>query len=325
MSGGRTGRVLVGGVRDVEDVVELHVDAGRRVEGDPGAVGTVARELPELAGEGGGVRPAAYTSTRSGTPESGSSHRSAWSMLERSEAGTTPQPRRAHSRHAPRRARVARRRRSTPRSSRSASTGRHQVGGPGQPDVGVPAQRGVEVLVVPAQGRPALVHEVGLAGEQELVDPPVVVVLPPRPHPGVLAEQCADVAEPVGVGQLEGPVGLDEPRPRVSLRGAGLRQQPAGAHVAVCGRQQAQRDRRADQQQRPGRDQAPAPEGGHDFDGTSGSGPVEPSTDEASLRPRRAPGTTRRPPARQQGPRRAQRLVAQGVAVGARRPPCRCG
>ncbi len=214
--------------------------------------------------------PAAYTSTRSGTPEPGSSHRSAWSMLERSEAGTTRSP----GALTPATRRAAIRRTSsgrTPRSSRSASTGGTRSAVRGSRMSGSRAQRRVEVLVVPAQGRRAVVHQVGLPGEEELVDPPVVVVLPPRPHPGVLAEQGADVAEPVGVRQLEGPVGLDEPRPRVPLGGARLRQQPAGAHVAVGGGQQVQRDRRADQQQRPGRDHGPAPEGGHDVDGTSES------------------------------------------------------
>ena len=39
MSGGRDRGVLVGGVGDVEDVVELHVDAGRRVKATSRAVG----------------------------------------------------------------------------------------------------------------------------------------------------------------------------------------------------------------------------------------------------------------------------------------------
>ena len=206
----------------------------------------------------------------------------------------------------------------TPRRSRRASSGGTQVGAARQPDLRVLADRGLGVLVVPLGGPVALVDQVGLPGDEELVDPPVVGVAPPGPQPGLLAEQGADVTEPVRVGQLQRAVGLDEAGPAVVVRGPHLVEQPGGADVALRGRQRAQRDGRRDQHQCAERDHAPAPETGHLDDGTSAAQPVEPSTGEGSLRNAlRRRTSTRRPaaPATQRA-RCPEGLVAEGVAVG---------
>ena len=123
---------LVGGVGDVDHVVEGPLDGVGAAEGHLVAGRLVCGEVDEGGGEVRGRRPLApKTSARSVSPVSGSTHRSTWLMLERPGAALDPQAGRGDARHPARRQpghrRRARRRRAAggppPGGSRSEVRG----------------------------------------------------------------------------------------------------------------------------------------------------------------------------------------------------------
>ncbi len=263
---------------------------GRRVEGDAcrrrdARVEKSRNSLVKAAAPD----PAAYTSTRSGTPESGSSHRSAWSMLDRSEAGTTRSPGAL-----------------TP-ATRRAGTRRHVVGRGRRAAAArpAPAAPGRRCAAAGCRGPGSGWRRGARSPTRSVVSPSCTRSVSPVSRSWSTRQcssschharirVCSPNSAPTSLnrsasGSWRVPSVSTNPDHACPSRGAGLRQQPAGAHVAVGRRQQVQRDRRGHEQQRPGRDHAPAPERGHARRRYVGIRPVEVSTGEASLRSRRRP------------------------------------
>ena len=83
VSGGRTGAYWLAASAMSSTSSKSHVDAGRRREADLVAGRASAEKSRKALVKAGGSVAAAYTSTRSVTPVSGSTHRSTCPMLER--------------------------------------------------------------------------------------------------------------------------------------------------------------------------------------------------------------------------------------------------
>ena len=225
-------------------------------------LGVAAVKVRSSLTKAGADVPSPYTSTRSGTPLSGSAHRSTWSMLDCGADGSTRSP----GAEMP----------GDPAAVDAAygvgvdvaqqPLGEHrwqQVGGARQPDVGVAAEPRLLVLVAPLEGQPVLVDQVGLAADEQPVDPPVVAAAPPGAHPGAVAEERTDVLEVVGHRQVQGTLGLGVPRPRVVRGRLHPLEQDRCRHVGAPRRNGPEHDRHPDDQRHPECDDAPTAETGH--------------------------------------------------------------
>ena len=304
---------------------KLDVGAGGRLEGDVVVARAVGREVAEAAGEGGRGRAGGvhldaqrYAGVRV-QPQVG-----VVDARQRRTAGRTPQPGRADAGHPPGRERGRRRASVTPRSSRSASTGGTRSAVRGSRMSGSRLTRGLGVLVVPLERG---VARRGPGRSRRSTSSWSTRQWSSSCHQArirvALAEQRADVAEPVGVGQLQRARRSRRTPTRLrSSPAARLLEQPA-RRSRRCPRRAAGRSATgaADQQQRADRDHAHQRRTGSRLcDGTSGASRLSVQPVRVLLR---TGGTTRRAarPAR----RTCRASRRPGCRGRRRRPPCRVG
>jgi hypothetical protein len=254
--------VLVGGVRDVEHVVEADLRTRRCRESRLGHVRGCVGELPELGPERG-------LAVRAGVHGDG----------ERNAGrGIHPEVRMVDAR--------LRRCRGHPKAQgvppgyapgrqpaeltgvyvvqeSGAELGRRQVSGARQPDVRVAAYGRFGRLVAPLRSAAGVVDQVRLPGHEQLVHAPLLRAPPPDPHPGALPEEAADVGEPIGDRELEVALRLDVPGVGVVAGRLDPRQQVARADVLVVCGELSHCERDAEQEDHTEGHDAPTVECGH--------------------------------------------------------------